>query len=99
MRLLITLLVWIFVIMSVASMMPAHARTWLIAPDGSGECPSIQAGVDSAAVGDTLLLTAGTFTGPGNRLIGFNGKDFVLTSQAGPASTIIDGESISRSNL
>ena len=39
----------------------ALARTWYITPDGLGDAPTIQAGVDSAAVGDTVLLGCGTY--------------------------------------
>jgi hypothetical protein len=39
----------------------ARARTWYIHPDGSGDVPTIQAGLDSAAVGDTVLLSSGTY--------------------------------------
>ena len=32
------------------------ARTWIIYPDGSGDAPTIQAGVDSSATGDSVLV-------------------------------------------
>ncbi len=38
----------------------AAARTWYITPDGTGGAATIQAGMDSAAVGDTLALACGT---------------------------------------
>ena len=69
----------------------APARTWLVLWDGSGDCPDLSAGVDSAAAsGDTLLLGPGTFTGPNNRKVDFQGKDIIVTSQAGAAVTTID---------
>lgn len=40
---------------------PAAARTWRVLPDGTGDAPTIQAGVDSAAVGDTVELACGTY--------------------------------------
>ena len=40
---------------------PCLSRTWHILPDGSGDAPTIRAGVDSAAVGDTLEIACGTY--------------------------------------
>ena len=34
----------------------SRAATWYIKPDGTGEAPTIQAGIDSTAAGDTVLL-------------------------------------------
>ena len=34
----------------------ASARTWYILPDGTGDAPTIQAGIDSAAIADTVLV-------------------------------------------
>ncbi len=72
----------------------ATARTWTIEPDGTGDAPTIQAGVDSAAVADTVLLASGVFTGVGNHDIDLLGKAITVTSEAGAASTIIDCQNL-----
>lgn len=42
------------------------ARTWQVNAEGTGEAPSIQAAMDSAAAGDTISLADGTYSGAGN---------------------------------
>jgi len=67
----------------------AEARTWLVNWEGTGDAPTIQAAIDSAAAADTVLLADGTYTGPGNRDIDFEGKAITVRSQSGHCGTCI----------
>jgi len=78
---------------------PAGARPWYIAADGTGDAPTIQAGIDSSAVGDEVVLLNGTFTGDGNRDLNFLGKAITLRSASGtPGACVIDCEASSADN-
>lgn len=71
----------------------AAAADHLVKPDGTGDFPTIQAAVDAAAAGDTILLADGVFQGAGNRNIDFKGKAFTVRSQSGNAKAcVIDPE-------
>lgn len=75
------------------------ARTWHIDPAGTGDAPTIQAGIDSAGSGDVVLLAPGVYTGLGNRDVTFKGKDVTVTSSDGPESTTIDCQGSGRAFL
>ena len=52
--------------------------------------PTIQAGMDAAQDGDTVLVGPGIYSGQGNVNIDFLKKSISLESQAGPELTVID---------
>ncbi len=69
---------------------PVAATTWYVDVGGSGDFLTIQDGIDASSNGDTVLVAAGTYYGPGNRNIDMLGKAIVLVSESGPAVTILD---------
>ena len=60
---------------------------------------TIQAAVDAAQEGDTLLLSDGLFVGPGNRDIVIADKDLVIRSVNGRESTVLDCQNLGRGFL
>lgn len=62
----------------------AAAQTTIRVP---ADQPTVQAAIDAAAPGDTVLVAPGTYV----ERINFSGKAITVASEAGPAVTIIDG--------
>ena len=66
------------------------ADTWHIKPDGTGDAPTIRAGVDSASAGDEVVLADGIYTGPGNRDVPIGSMKTVRSESGNPEACVID---------
>jgi len=74
---------FIFVLFSIT---PLGAATIHVPADQ----PTIQAGIDAAGSGDVVLVADGTWTGPGNRELDFDGRAISVASANGPGNCVID---------
>ena len=84
----------IFICLSLAA--PSIAGIIYVDANGTGDYPTIQAAINYAVNGDTVLVADGTYTGSGNRDLDFTGKAVTLCSENGPDITIIDCEGEAR---
>ena len=64
--------------------------TYLVDDDAPADFSTIQAAINAAGTGDTIIVKDGTYTGDGNRDLDFGGKGIALCSQNGAAATTID---------
>jgi len=70
----------IFVLAAALFAAPCAGRTITVNANGTGEYPTIQAGIDDSNDGDVIVLCPGRYTGPGNREIDFKGKAITVRS-------------------
>lgn len=77
------------VLVIAAIAVPVSANTIVVDWSG-GSIQTIQAGLDSASPGDTVLVMSGIYTGAGNHDLDFGGTDCVLKSSGGATSVTID---------
>lgn len=69
------------------------AQTWHVLPDGSGDAPTIQAGIDSSSAGDTVLVSCGVYFE--SSIVVKSG--ILLTSETGDARCVtIDAQGLGR---
>jgi hypothetical protein len=85
----------VFLFLTVALTLPA-GYAWSAVIHVPGDFPTIQDGLDAAATGDTVLVAAGTYTGPNNRNLTFGGQNMVLLSASGASMTTIDCQGLAR---
>ncbi len=71
----------------------AFAADTLYVPNQYG---TIQAALNAASNGDTIMVADGTYTGANNRGLDFDGKEVTLKSENGPDGCIIDCQSSDR---
>ena len=83
-------------LISLFLVIPCQGRTITVDDDGPADFNNIQAAINDANDGDTIIVADGTYTGPGNRRINFGGRAITLCSEGGPENCIIDCEDLGR---
>jgi hypothetical protein len=87
----IQILACVAFLLSSPSISVVHARTWFVSKsDEMADSQTIQGAIDMAQSGDSVFVDGGTY----NESIDYLGKDLLVRSIHGAASTIIDGSGI-----
>ena len=93
MRLVVLVGSWILFVSTTA-----HSTTWHITPEGSGDAPTIQSAIDSAAPGDTVELSCGVYTwgdqgtGTDDGLVSLKSGIYLTGPPEGPGCATLDAE-------
>jgi predicted outer membrane repeat protein len=80
----------IFALVCLLLAIPCQARIITVDNDGPADFNNIQAAINDANNGDTIIVADGTYTGNGNRDIDFNYKSITVRSANGPTNCTVD---------
>lgn len=72
------------------------ATTFTVDDNGPADFSSIQAAIDAASDGDTILVSPGTYTSSNSSVVEIQGKSLTVESVGGKSQTFLDGENVRR---